>query len=146
MRKCNYNTSPHLNLTTMQFWLVQYKWILNGICFHKFDIGKTFGLAKLICQNRNPVDCSTGLKMLLDFLWSASIVHLTYLKNHLRTKPLADTDKRNDGELRFCSLKKVSRLAIYKQQPASKLHWCQKQYKHSSEKIQNINEKKNVRN
>lgn len=69
----------HLDLTTMQFRFIQIKSLLNSFLFKKFNVSKAFWLSKLVSQDRHSVDSSTSLKMLLYFLWSTSVINMSYL-------------------------------------------------------------------
>ncbi|GER42829.1 riboflavin kinase [Striga asiatica] len=58
----------NLQLTPMQLRFIELQGFLNRLLLKKFNVRKTFGLTKLITQNGHTVDCSTCLKMLLNFL------------------------------------------------------------------------------
>lgn len=65
-----------LQRTTMKYCFIQKKSILDSLNFIKLHISKSFWLTKAVCQDCHSVDSSTKLKMLLNFLWQASIVNL----------------------------------------------------------------------
>lgn len=60
----------------MQFRLIQLKRLLNSFYFKELHICKTLWLAKLVCQNGNPVHSTTRLEMLLHFFRRACIINL----------------------------------------------------------------------